>query len=398
VSNEVIVRELTVEDLPRAWELGRHAFGGTLVDAPRWALEPVPGVTRYGAFDRAGTLIGKANELHHEQWWDGRLVGAADIGGVAVAPEARGRGVSRALLRRILESGKARGAGLSALFPTVSSVYRASGWAVVGAFRSVDLPASSLLRRPPSPTLEVRPGEPADAEAADELYVELARVRNGLVSRNPSASGARRPGQPDVADGFTVVEDQGRMVGLLSWRRGVGVGADGVLTVEDFLASTPDAANELISVLASWSSVVSTVRLRSLTSVVPATGLPIELAREHRVWTWMHRPVDVVRAVSAREWPPALHVDTTFTLEDDAAPWNAGTWSLTIAHGAGHLERSVAPAAIRLKIDGFALLYCGRSSPRMLCQSGLLDAGPRADLDGLASLMATPPPELNDFF
>jgi len=112
----------------------------------------------------------------------------------------------------------------------------------------------------------------------------------------------------------------------------------------------------------------------------------------------MHRPVDVALAVAGRTWPPGLHVKTAFEFEDDVAPWNAGTWELDISDGSGWLEKSRGTAAIRLKIGGFALLYCGCASPRMLLESGLLEAGPRAELGGLVSLKATPPPELNDFF
>ncbi|MER6595245.1 GNAT family N-acetyltransferase, partial [Micromonospora purpureochromogenes] len=80
------VRELTVDDLTDAWHLGRRAFGSDPQPAPQ-ATVAVPGLTRYGAFDDTGRLLGKAVDLHHEQWWSGRAVPAADVAGVAVAPE-----------------------------------------------------------------------------------------------------------------------------------------------------------------------------------------------------------------------------------------------------------------------------------------------------------------------
>ena len=77
------VRELAVEELPEAWQLGRLAFGmGRNDPAPAWALEARAEVTRYGAFDPAGRLICKANDLHHEQWWAGGILSAADVGGL----------------------------------------------------------------------------------------------------------------------------------------------------------------------------------------------------------------------------------------------------------------------------------------------------------------------------
>ncbi|MFD0822701.1 GNAT family N-acetyltransferase, partial [Micromonospora zhanjiangensis] len=81
------VRELTVDDLPAAWDLGRLAFGSAATSAPEDALVPHPGViTRYGAFDADGRLLGRAIDVHDEQWWAGRRLVAADAGGVAVLP------------------------------------------------------------------------------------------------------------------------------------------------------------------------------------------------------------------------------------------------------------------------------------------------------------------------
>src|SRR4051794_5419509 len=93
------VRELRADgDLRDGWTLGRLAFGYGPAEPPPRSLAPLSGVTRYGAFDTSGRLVGKATDLHHHQWWHGRALAAADIGGVAVLPEARGHGVARALL------------------------------------------------------------------------------------------------------------------------------------------------------------------------------------------------------------------------------------------------------------------------------------------------------------
>src|SRR5437868_1367381 len=116
------VRELRDEgDLRQAWALGRLAFGYGPAEAPPAWRAPRAGVTRYGAFDASGRLVGKANDLHHEQWWQGRRLAAADIGGVAVLPEARGRGVARAVLSTLLREARERGAAVSSLYPTVAA-------------------------------------------------------------------------------------------------------------------------------------------------------------------------------------------------------------------------------------------------------------------------------------
>lgn len=140
--SEVGVRPLSDDELEEAWRLGKLAFGGS-ADPPAWVFRPVPGWVRYGAFDARGRLVGKATDLGHEQWRGGRRVPTADVGGVAVVPEARGSGVGRALLTTLPAAARDRGAAVSALFPTVSAVYRALGWEVAGS--TADPAALDLL-------------------------------------------------------------------------------------------------------------------------------------------------------------------------------------------------------------------------------------------------------------
>jgi predicted N-acetyltransferase YhbS len=164
----VKVRELTPEELPAAWELGRLAFGGA-AEAPPAALRPVPGVVRLGAFDDAGRLVGKITELPHEHWWGGRRVPAAGVSGVAVRPESRGSGVARTLLGALLQHARERGAAVSTLYPTVSEVYRSAGWEVAGALAAADLDTASLPRSRGTGDVDLRPGDAADLPRVTDL-------------------------------------------------------------------------------------------------------------------------------------------------------------------------------------------------------------------------------------
>ena len=392
------MRELVVDELAEAWELAHLAFGTSAVEPPAVAVEPVAGVTRYGAFDRSGRLLGIAEDLHHDHWWADRLLPAADVAGVAVAPEARGRGIARALLRRVLEGGRDRGAAVSALHPSVTAVYRSGGWAMVGAMRAVDVPTSFLPRHRPDGKLTVDAGAPADLEAAGQLYTEVARARNGMLSWTGRHRSAAGDAFPEGVDGLTLIRDGDRPVGYASWGRGPGTGPDAVLEVVDIIATSGEAVRELIGVLASWRSATPTIRFRAVPSGALTAGLPMEVAKERKVSRWMHRPVDVVRAVSGRSWPASIELGMTFELYDDLAPWNAGTWALQISGGEGHLEPSKGRPALRLQTEGFGFLYCGIASPAMLVEAGLAENGRAGDPALLASLMAAPPPELLDHF
>ena len=389
------VRPLRDEELPDAWELGRITFGGPS-DPPPMAVQPVAGWERLGAFDARGRLVGKATDLGHEQWWGSRRVPTADVGGVAVASEARGQGVGRLLLTTLLERARERGAAVSALYPTVSAVYRSSGWEVAGALREVDLDPAALPRDVPPGVRLVR-GEPGDLPAVRDLYGELAPAHDGLLTRTGGSFDLPPQGSwPDGADGLTLVEQDGRTSGALLYERGRGYGADGLLRVHEFLATTPEAARALAAVLGGWMSVVSTVRLPLLEGGAPAAVLPVERARPARTDPWMHRPVDVVRAVASRGWPAHVRGSVAFRLRDDAAPWNAGHWRLTVEDGEARLHPEAALPDLWLDVRGFAVLYCGATTGRSAAHAGL--AGGSADPAGLDLLATGPRAALLDYF
>ncbi|MBQ1020795.1 GNAT family N-acetyltransferase [Micromonospora sp. D93] len=389
----VHVRELTADDLDAAWELGRFAFGSD-PQRPAPASAPVPGLTRYGAFDDTGRLVGKAVDLHHDQWWSGRAVPAADVAGVAVAPEARGRGVARALLAGLLRGAHERGAAISVLYPTVAAPYRACGWESAGVLRTVDLTTAALPRHRPASHLTVRAGTTADLAAVGALYETVARHRNGMLTRRGGLFDAADRGLP--GDGVTLVEADGELVGYATWQRGRGYGADSVLTIDEALAVTAEAAGELVGVLGSWASVAPTLRLCPLDGDAVSIQLPLESAREHERDLWMHRPVDVALAVSARGWPAHTRGVVDFGLTDPLAEWNTGTWRLAVADGAAELTRVDGEADLRLDVRGFALLYAGAARARSVAQAGLLHgAGDPAALDLLG---AGGPAQLLDYF
>ncbi|MGY1694050.1 enhanced intracellular survival protein Eis [Geodermatophilus sp. SYSU D00814] len=391
----VVVRPLADDDLSAAWELGRLAFGGP-AEAPDRALRPVEGVLRLGAFDARGRLVGKATDTGHRQWWGGRAVATADVGGVAVLPEHRGGGVARALLTDLLARGRERGAAVSALYPTVSAVYRRLGWEVVGALQRADLDTASLPSAP-VPGVDVRPGEPADLAVLDALYETVARPRAGLLTRRGGAFDLPHERRwPDGVDGLTVVEQDGVPTGALTYERGSGYGPEARLTVHDLVAVTAEAARALVAVLAGWRSVTRTVRVPLLPGDAVAGALPLERSLAGPGTAFMHRPVDVVRAVADRGWPAHVRGRVAFTLLDPAVPGNAGPWELELADGAGDLRRPASEPGLVLDVRGFAQLYGGATGGRAAALAGLV-TGPD-DPAALDLLACGPPAALLDYF
>jgi predicted acetyltransferase len=367
-------------------------------------MPPVPtgGLTRWGLVDGEGSLLARATDLHHEQWWGGRVVPASGIGGVAVLPEYRGRGAGRLVLNAALRSAVERGAAIATLFCTRTQVYRSFGFEAGGVLRLVTLPADALPRAAPPPGVVVRPGTGRDMAAIRAVYDAVAASGQGyLTRRGPLFPDPDGEDLPDGLDGFTLATDagSGEVTGYFSWVRGQGYRDDSVLDVPDLLATTPDAAAALVSVLASWAPVTPTIALR-----MPAwadavtTTLPLERLREREVSVWMHRPLDLAAAVAARGWPADLAGEVTIRLVDPVLDRNDGVFRLVMAGGEARVERSTAEAATILHVRGWSLLWCGAARSGQLRATGLL-TGDRAADPSLDRLLGSGGPAgLLDYF
>ena len=108
-----------------------------------------------------GRLVGAARYLDLRQWWHGRAVPMAGVGGVKVAPEARGRGVGRALMTELIGAMAERGYSLSRALSGDRALYRSLGWEMAGGFYRAEIPGRSLgSLLPPDPGVPVPAAEP----------------------------------------------------------------------------------------------------------------------------------------------------------------------------------------------------------------------------------------------
>ncbi|SCX43491.1 Predicted acetyltransferase [Klenkia marina] len=394
----VTVRLLSEDDLAEAWTLGRWAFGGP-AEAPARALSTIPEIHRWGAYDDAtGRLVGKVTDHEEHSWWGGRAVPAADVSGVAVAPEVRRGGVARQLLTTALAAARDRGAAVSALYPTVSAAYRSLGWAVTGLLGSAVLDTAALPAAREDGVV-LRPGTVADRPLVVDLYEQVARGFDGpLTRRGGRWELAPRDEQPlgDGVDLLTVAEEDGEVTGVLGYERGRGYGAEAALDVSDLLATTPAAARALVDVLAGWRTVTRTVDVPVLLGDAVSQVLPLERATRPGTHVFMHRLVDVERAVAARGWPPHVRGAVRLAVVDEVAPWNTGTWQVELDGGEGRATRVGGGGDLVVRPGGLALLWTGAAGGRAAAAAGLVSGvGDPAVLDLLSCGRA---PQLLDYF
>lgn len=381
------VRVVRGAEAEQAWALGVLAFGGD----PAAPARPEPaGARTYGAFD-GDRLVATAGVRAYTQWWGGRRVPVGGLAGVAVHPDARGRGTAAALVRDVLARLGAAGQVLSVLFPTAPGIYRGLGWEVVGTRDQTLLPTAALRQvRSPAGTA-VRTASHGDAGRVQALWRAVGAAGNGQLTRDgPSfPRGADEVLSRDVL--VLLAERDGEPLGYLGYSRGRGYGPDSVLTARELVSTEPAATAALLASLGSWDAVAPRVRwhgpVDELDLLLPQPVPPPDVRQP-----WMLRVVDAPGAIAARGFPVGCRQRLDFTLVDPERPEHAGPWRLTVEDGQGTLGR-VAPGPPRLHVRGLSLLYAAAAGPALLRRTGLLDG----EIPGL-EVFAGPRPVLLDTF
>ncbi|HEX7994789.1 MAG TPA: GNAT family N-acetyltransferase, partial [Streptosporangiaceae bacterium] len=135
------------DDLDAELDLRHRSFGPMSSDARAYWRAELGDCVRtgrqFGVWDD-GRLLGAARYYDMRQYWHGRAVPMAGVGGVKVAPEARGRGVGRALMSALLTTIADQDFALSVLYPATAQIYRSLGWELAGGNYRAEMPGRSL--------------------------------------------------------------------------------------------------------------------------------------------------------------------------------------------------------------------------------------------------------------
>lgn len=386
------IRDLDRSDLDAAEDVRRRSFGPMPTDRREtWdAMQ-----TRAAEAGRVlagyadGTVVGMARIMPFRQWWGGRSVPLAGIGGVVVAPEFRGRGVGTALMSATVARAADQGFPLSALYPATVPPYRAVGYELAGARRIAELRTSDLrmLRRPGDQSAEVRRAGPGDEQ---QVVDAIARVC--------AENRAHGPFDYEAVEWESELADPD-FFGYLADDGFVGYGFDGsdTLFVQALLASSERTLRTLWSLVGSGSSIATRVRA-CIGPVDPVYWLhPDPRVRVHQEDWWMLRVLDAPAAVEHRGFPAGIAVDVALALTDALVPGNDGGFRLRVADGHASLVRADVPAdAVSINERGLAAMFAG-TRLRTLRQAGLLSGGADADDTRLDAAFAAQP-YMTDYF
>lgn len=403
------------DDLDPEADLRHRAFGPMANDDREWwqgHLRACVAESRlYGAWD-GSVLVGSAVFSDMTQWWLGRSLPMAGVGGVKVAPEARGRGVGKALMTGLLGAMAERGYALSALYPATAHIYRSLGWELAGGYYTAEIPGRSLgSLRSADPLLIAQPAagsdpagphgagpltlpgpaEPPSAlrragpDDADEVIATLGAVHAGARDCGPCTedpvSVRRWLAEPDI---FSYLADDGFLA--YGWH-----GSAREIRVHVLQAASIQTTRTLWGIVGSHASVTEIVHARvgPADPIIWLTSEPdVSVRRQH---IWMLRVLDARAAISGRGFPAGAQTCVPLWLADPELPANAGPHTLTVGDGRGSLARSetgLTPRSpsvppVMLGPRGFAALFAGVPMAT-LRRAGLAaggDAGTDAGLD-----------------
>src|SRR5437660_9631170 len=174
----VTIRPATRDDVERVIALRTQAFN--INEHGRDSMRKDPRVEEVRVAEVDGSVAGTARAIPFAHFYGGRAVEAVGISGVAVAAEARGRGVGATMMREFLQELRPT-FPISTLYPATVPVYRHAGYGF-GGVRTFW--KSRLDALPQAGSLDAEPFTDADIPAVNAAYERFAAETNGLVQRS----------------------------------------------------------------------------------------------------------------------------------------------------------------------------------------------------------------------
>jgi predicted acetyltransferase len=334
-----------------------------------------------------GRVVGGCGVYRIGQVWGGRAVPLGGVAGVGVAPDARGRGVARAMMEAVLRALRADGCPVAGLYPASLRVYRSVGYEQSGERVRYEVPLAALsgFRF----EVEVRPVEPLDV-GNWPAFAERYRPVHGNLVRNDALWA--RLAQPHVGRRFAWLLGEDGYV-ILHHHPAEAPPFD--LEIVDVVAPSAATARTLFALLAGHRSMAKKVRWwgppgDALLTWVPE---PVWAIVEHQ--RWMIRLTDVAAALRGRGWTGGegeLHLH----VEDELLPENAGNLVLTVAGGQAEV-RPGGRGELRVSTRGEGPLYAGFFPASALVGLGLV-AGPEAAVATADRLFAGPIPWMREMY
>jgi len=352
-------------------------------DHPRFDLRDV----RVGELD--GQLVASLVLYPLTTWVRGQKIPLTGVGSVAVSPEHRRRGVAESLMRSALREMRQRGSAFSLLYAFRGSFYRKFGYGVIEhvhqlALSPSNLPASDEMRRVRRLLLPDRP-------AVQVLYERVASQGHWALERRREWWSERLwtyPGDWVVYEG----KRRGQIEGYLHYEVDASQGPFRLaLTLDEFVAASPEAHRGLVGYLASLSDQVNEIHisapadniwltiLRSAQNLRPGAEIGVYLDTGGVAAGAMLRVTDVKAALDGLPVSSNARGEVALEVEDATLPANPRVWRMSAREGRLHLSAEATRARIRRRLPRLVVpaaligpIITGTLSPTRAAEAGLI--------------------------
>lgn len=370
----------TKSDVPEIGRLLQMAFGFSEARSSEYistvGLDPLFVVRDGSGLAACAALL----ETRHR--FGGGWVAAASIAHLAIAPEARGRGLAVPFVNALCEQAASRGAAMVTLFASARPVYRKSGFELAGSEIVYEAETAAL----PTRTDLVFRRLKADDTRLHRAYEMKTAVEAGLLDRSQTHWDELLRAPRHALEVSGVGEE------TLSAYVIVDANDENVLTVRDWYAPTREAANAVLCFLGRFRSVFSKVRWHGgphddLVAAMPDKGWRLAHQEE-----WLARILDPRAALESRRYGVREAVLGLVFTDGDGG---SSGLVLEISGGLPRVRREAVPEVptLMLTTATFASLFTGFRSASHMARQGLIET----DVEGMRVgdlVFSGPPPWL----
>lgn len=358
-------RLATTADLDGIARLLTLAFGFDQARADEY-LRHVGVGTLHVVEDGNGQLAATSALLPTAHIFGGAPVPAASIAHVAIAPEARGRGLARPFMDALCRAARDGGAVVVSLFASARPVYRKCGFELSGS----EVVYEADLAAVPQASASFEPIDPRDPRIA-AAYVRKAAAGAGLIERSALHWNELLREPADAVAAYGLGGDELDAYVILDTRD------PACLDIRDWQAADGASAKAVLAFLGRFQSVYPVARWHGapqddLVGAMPDKGWRLVHQEE-----WLLRVLDPAAALSARRYLPGQAAVGLRLLGADGS--DLKSLRLEIEDGRGQVvEGSGAGPTVSLTLPALGSLLTGFRSATALARRGDLKGDERA--------------------
>lgn len=390
-------------DLAAVARLLQLAFAGPIDGSEAWVRAAGIEHMRVMRTGQGAPPVGCLLRIPMGQFFGGRSVKMLGIAGVAVAPEARGRGVAGRLMTECVREMARDGYPISTLYPSTIGLYRKAGYELAGhrffttiMVGRIDVAAGGR---------EVRALGDADMPAVRACYAKFAARFDGLLDRGDYCWGRVRELRGTKYHAFGVNDGRGGLDGyiMLTQERDAKTGYHSI-SVSDYAFTSADAGRRLLRFLGDFGTMGETATVWGAPMHPLVSLMSSRHYRAEKKDYWMLRVLDVKSAFESRGYSPCVRAECVLDVRDAVVVANAGRWRVRIDGGRAEVMRTESSARgaitpeLRCDIRAVAPLLSGLYSARQLEALGWLESDQADAASMIDGAIATGTPSMTDMF